>query len=163
VTITIADTVIAVKGPKGEIKFDLVPEIEAVVEDDALVFRRSDETSSVRASHGLMRSLAGNAVKGVTQGFSKRLEVQGIGYKAEVRGNKLMLNLGYSHQIEFAIPQGIQIAVDKDNKITVSGIDKGQVGQVAADIRDLRKPDRYKGKGVRYEGEYINLKAGKSA
>jgi len=163
VTIHIAGQDLAVKGPKGELHVALVPEIGASLEGDVLVFSRSGETSSVRASHGLMRALTSNAVKGVTTGFSKKLEVTGIGYKADVRGSKLVLNLGYSHQIEFPIPHGITVAVDKDNKVTVSGIDKGQVGQVAADIRDLRKPDRYKGKGVRYEGEYINLKAGKSA
>jgi len=110
-----------------------------------------------------MRAHANNMVEGVTSGFSKVLEVKGVGYRADVRGANLVLNLGYSHPIEYAIPSDIKIEVSKDNKITVSGIDRARVGQVAADIRAFRSPDRYKGKGVRYLGERIILKAGKSA
>jgi large subunit ribosomal protein L6 len=117
----------------------------------------------VRARHGLLRALAGNMVTGVSTGFTKRLEVQGVGFRAEVKGKSLVMNLGYSHQIDFPVPDDVAIAVEKDGKIAVSGIDRARVGQVAADIRSFRKPDRYKGKGVRYVGEHIALKEGKSS
>lgn len=163
VTVSVADRNIKVKGPKGELSLDLVERIDAAVENDELVLTRGGEDKQTRAFHGLMRAHASNMVQGVTEGFSKVLEVQGVGYRADVRGANLVLNLGYSHPIEYAIPSDIKIEVSKDNKITVSGIDRARVGQVAADIRAFRSPDRYKGKGVRYLGERIILKAGKSA
>lgn len=163
VTVEVADGVVRVKGPKGELAQAVTPRTSAAIEDGELVIARDDDSRPARAAHGLMRSLSQNMVTGVTTGFSKQLEVNGIGYRADVRGGNLVLNLGYSHPVEFPIPKGIQIAVDKDNTITVTGIDKQEVGQVAANIRSFRTPDRYKGKGVRYKGERILLKAGKSA
>lgn len=163
VTVTVSGSQITVKGPKGELSTGVADLISARVDGSELVFERANESRTARANHGLSRALVANMVTGVTTGFTKRLEVRGIGYRADVKGKKLVLNLGYSHLIEFDIPSDIKIEVDRDNKITVSGIDKARVGQVAANIRDFRKPDRYKGKGVRYEGEYISLKAGKSA
>lgn len=157
------DGLVHVKGPKGQLSAQLVQNIEMKHEDGELIFTRTSNSKPAKASHGLMRALVGNMVIGVTKGFSKKLEVHGVGYRAEVRGKQLVLNLGYSHPVEFNIPEGIAIEADKTNKITVSGIDKQKVGQVAAEIRDFRKPDHYKGKGVRYEGEQVRLKAGKSA
>lgn len=163
VSVTLSGSAVVVKGPKGELSMTLAEKISAKQEASALVLERADESRVARANHGLSRALLANMVRGVHEGFSKRLEIQGIGYRAEVKGAKLVLSLGYSHPIEFDIPPDIKITVDKDNKIVVSGIDRSRVGQTAANIRDFRKPDRYKGKGVRYEGEHISLKAGKSA
>ncbi len=163
VDIKIDGGVVKVKGPKGELSQAMVDLITPKLEENTLVFERANESRTARANHGLMRALTNNMVIGVTQGFEKKLQVLGVGYRADVKGSKLVMNLGYSHLIEFEIPKDITISVDRDNKITISGIDKGRVGQVAAVIRDYRRPDRYKGKGVRYEGEYISLKAGKSA
>lgn len=163
VTVTVAPGSVTVKGPKGTLE-SVVPEfISAKVEGNILVFERSGEDRVSRSNHGLARALARNAVVGVSEGFSRRLEIQGVGYRAEVKGKNLVLNLGYSHLIEFPIPADIQISVDKDNKITIGGISRDRVGQVAANLRSYRPPDRYKGKGVRYEGEHIALKEGKSA
>lgn len=154
---------VKVKGPKGELDCAVVEYTSLDIQGSQVVVNRSSEIRQARANHGLMRSLLGNMVTGVSQGFSKQLEVIGIGYRADVKGNTLVLNLGYSHPVEFVIPGGIDIQADKQNKITVSGIDKQQVGQVAAVIRGFRKPDHYKGKGVRYANEYVRLKTGKSA
>ncbi len=163
VTVTITGADLAVKGPKGSLGLSLMDGITARQQENELIIERGSEDRTTRANHGLMRSLSHNMVVGVTQGFQKALLVQGIGYRADVKGKMLVLNLGYSHQIEYPIPDDIKISVDRDNKITITGIDKARVGQVAANIRDFRKPDRYKGKGVRYEGEHVSLKAGKSA
>lgn len=163
VTATFKDGMVNVKGPKGSLDAKLVAHIDGSVEDGNIVFTRADESRTARANHGLMRALVNNMVQGVTEGFSKKLSIIGIGYRADVRGSTLVMNLGYSHPIEYAIPSGISIEVDKQNNVTVSGIDKQQVGQTAAEIRAFRKPDHYKGKGVRYADEYIRIKAGKSA
>lgn len=163
VSAAIAGGDIKVKGPKGELTLALQPGISANVEGSDLVFTRGDESGTTRARHGLVRALANNAVVGVSQGFSKRLEVLGTGFRSEVKGSTLVLNLGYSHLIEYPIPKDVQIVVEKDGKIVVSGIDRARVGQVCAEIRAFRRPDRYKGKGVRYVGEYILLKEGKSS
>lgn len=163
VTVSVTNGTVAVKGPKGELKLDLVDPITAKVEGSEVIFERPNDSRTARSLHGLMRSLASNMVTGVSEGFEKKLEVQGIGYRADVKGKNLVMNLGYSHLIEYPIPADIDISVDKANVITVSGIDKARVGQVAANIRAFRSPDRYKGKGVRYQGEYVALKAGKSA
>lgn len=162
VAVSIADKVVKVKGPKGELSMPLVEGVSAIVEGNALSFERANDSGTIRARHGLMRALARNMVEGVTQGFTRKLEVQGIGYRAEVKGKTLLLNLGYSHPIEFAIPADISISVEKDGKISISGADKGRVGQIAAIIREYRSPDRYKGKGIRYEGEVVRRKEGKS-
>jgi large subunit ribosomal protein L6 len=133
------------------------------VEGGNLLVAREGDQPETRARHGLMRANLANMVHGVHAGFEKKLEILGVGYKAEVQGDVLVLTLGYSHQIRFSIPKGIKISVEKSMKITIHGADKQQVGQVASDIRGMRAPDSYKGKGIRFEGEKIKLKAGKSA
>lgn len=163
VSVDIKGDAIQVKGPKGQLSQDRIPHVDVTLEDGKLIFKRTSEGKEAWAYHGLYRALVRNMVEGVSQGFSKKLEVIGIGFRADVKGRKLVLHLGFSHPIEFEIPDGIDIQVDKNLVITVSGIDKQQVGHVAAVIRDFRKPDHYKGKGIRYQGEYVRLKAGKSA
>lgn len=163
VTVSESSGVLTVKGPKGVLQQKLPSHTSVGVDDGMVKVGRANESKTARSNHGLMRALAANMVKGVTIGFSKNLLVKGIGYRADVRGRNLVMNLGYSHPIEYSIPEGVNISVDKNNRITIEGIDRALVGQVAANIRDYRKPDRYKGKGVRYEGEHIILKAGKSA
>lgn len=161
VTITVDGGVVKVAGPKGSLEAAKLPEVNVAIEGNTLtVTRKSDEKLS-RAQHGLMRALINNMVVGVTKGFEKKLEVNGVGFKVALQGNKLVLNLGFSHPIEYTAPEGITLAVDKMN-ISVQGIDKQQVGQVAADIRKFKKPEPYKGKGIKYEGEYIIRKAGKT-
>ena len=162
VTIDVGADSVSVKGPKGQLEQARVAGVQFVQEDGVLSLTRDNETKQVRANHGLMRALVMNMVLGVSQGFKKELEIRGVGYRAAVKGSNLEMNLGYSHPIVFQIPKGIEIKVDK-SIISVSGISKQQVGQVAANIRDYRKPDHYKGKGVRYVGEYVRLKAGKTA
>jgi len=163
VTVSVSGGTVRVKGPKGSLAQDLVKRVSVDVQDGQVVCTRTNEDRQSRANHGLMRALVNNMVVGVTQGFQKDLQVKGVGYRADVRGSDLVLQLGYSHPIEYRIPEGIEITTDKTNKITISGIDKQQVGQVAAVIRSFRPPDRYKGKGVRYIDEVVRLKAGKTA
>lgn len=164
VTVTVGD-VVTIKGPKGQLEQSIVDGITVAVDDGVIVVSRNSDSKPVRAKHGLMRALLNNMVVGVTKGFERKLEIIGVGYKAESKGKSVTFNLGYSHPIEFTPPDGVTVLVDKskNNKLTVSGIDKQAVGQVAANIRGFRKPDSYKGKGVRYVGEYIRLKAGKAA
>jgi large subunit ribosomal protein L6 len=151
-----------VKGPKGALQVDLMPGIEAEVADGAITLTRANEERQTRAYHGLNRALLANATTGVSEGWRKELEIIGIGYRAERKGSEVLFNLGYSHPIEFPVPEGIDIEVDpKANTVAVSGIDKQRVGQVAADIRSLRAPEPYKGKGIRYAGERVRTKAGK--
>lgn len=163
VTLTVADGEVRVSGPKGQLSQAIVPSVTVQVDGNQVVVERAGNGKQARAFHGLMRSLVGNMVEGVFSGFEKRLEIIGVGYRADVRGRQLVMNLGYSHPIEYDIPEGIEISVDKSTKVLIKGIDKQRVGQVAADIRAYRRPDAYKGKGVRYVGEHISLKAGKSA
>lgn len=163
VTVDVKDAEVEVKGPKGALTQSLVDSVSVEVADDQLVVHRSDDARQSRANHGLMRSLLNNMVTGVSQGFKKELEIIGVGYRAAVKGKTLEMNLGYSHPVNYAIPEGIKIEVDKQGVISIEGTDKQQVGQVAAEIRAWRKPDSYKGKGVRYKGEHVSLKAGKSA
>jgi len=151
-----------VKGPKGELVTPLPSGIETSLEDGALVFSRRRETPRVRSLHGLARSLAANAVHGVTEGFVKELEIIGIGYRASVQGREANFTLGYSHPVVYPIPEGIDIKVEDNTKIRIEGIDKQKVGQVAAELRALRPPDPYKGKGIRYKGELLRLKVGKT-
>ena len=149
-----------VQGPKGELRVPLPPGIRVEQKDGALVaVRQNDEQ---KALHGLARALVANAVKGVTEGFKKELDIVGVGYRAEVKGKNAVFTLGYSHPIEFPIPEGIRISVDKQTHLIVSGADKHQVGQVAAQIRGLRPPDPYKQKGVQITGERLKKKAGKA-
>ncbi len=161
VTVTLGDGV-TVKGPKGQLSRPFVGGVDVAQSDGVITVTRHSDARTHKAAHGLMRALINNMVIGVTAGFQKNLEIHGVGYKAEVKGKKLVLNLGYSHSIQHAIPDGVKIAVDKGNKIAVSGIDKETVGQQAAVIRGYRRPDSYKGKGVRYANEIIRLKAGKA-
>ncbi len=157
------DGAVSVKGPKGSLDIKLVAHVSAALDGDIITVSRASENRVARANHGLMRSLIANMVEGVSTGFQKKLQIIGIGYRADVRGQQLVMQLGYSHPIEYAIPSGISIEVDKQNNVTIKGIDKQVVGQVAAELRAYRKPDHYKGKGVRYADEYIRIKAGKSA
>lgn len=162
VQITIAGEAINIKGPKGQLQVDLLPGITAAVEDGQLKVARANEEAQTRSYHGLVRSLVANAAVGVSEGWSKELEIVGIGYKAENKGSSVVFNLGYSHPIDFAVPKGIEIEVDaKANKVTVKGFDRQQVGQTAANIRALRPPEPYKGKGIRYATERVRTKAGK--
>lgn len=155
---------ISVKGPKGTIKTAVVPGIGVKIEGNVVSFSREGDEGRVRAAHGLMRALVANNVKGVSEGFKKELDIVGVGYRAEVKGKEVVFQLGYSHPVRFPIPQGIDINVDgKSGHIIVTGVDKQKVGQTAAEIRALREPDPYKGKGIKYSDEVIRRKAGKAA
>jgi large subunit ribosomal protein L6 len=154
---------LVVKGPKGTLQSPLAPGISLKIEGTELNLLRENEERQTRAFHGLTRALLANNVAGVTEGFKKELDIVGVGYRAEVKGKEVVFQLGYSHPINFAIPDGIEIAVDKGGHVVVTGIDKQQVGQTAAEIRKLRMPDPYKGKGIKYTGEIIRRKAGKAA
>jgi large subunit ribosomal protein L6 len=163
VKVEIADRHVVVKGPKATLEMDLPDMVEAKAEGDQVVVTRADESRQAKSMHGLARNLLNNMVVGVEQGFKKELEIRGVGYRAEMKGKKLVLSLGYSHPVEFDVPEGITIEVDaRRNIITVAGADKQLVGQVSADIREFRKPDVYKGKGIRYVGEYVMQKEGKT-
>ena len=153
---------VSIQGPKGTIRQPLPRGISAAVEDGRIVVKRSDDSKSQRALHGLARALLNNAVVGVTKGFSKELEIHGVGYRAQVAGKNVQFSLGFTHAIDFPVPEGIQVSVEKQTKVVVTGIDRQQVGQVAAKIRSLRAPDVYKGKGIRYAGETLKKKAGKT-
>ena len=154
---------VRVKGPKGEISNRIPPGLTVAVEGTEIKIGRANDEPQQRAFHGLLRSLLANAVSGVTKGFSKDLEIVGVGYKAEVRGKAVVFSLGYSHPIEFPIPEGIAVALDaKAGKLTVSGADRQRVGQTAAEIRKLRIPDPYKAKGIKYADEIIRRKVGKA-
>ena len=168
VTITVnANNVITVKGPKGELKQDVDRDIKVEIKDGEVTFARPTDQIRHRALHGLYRALVANMVKGVTEGFMKKLELVGVGYKASNQGNMLDLSLGYSHNILFEVPKELKVATDQQKgenpKITLEGIDKQLLGQVAAKLRSLRKPEPYKGKGVKYVGEVVRRKAGKAA
>ncbi len=163
VTVVLNDSVVSVKGPKGQLAEKIHPNINVEVKDQqVLVTRKADEIKD-RALHGLWRALIQNMIIGVTQGFSKKLEIIGVGYRAEMKGARLNLLLGYSHPILFAAPEGIKIEAPTQTSIVISGVHKQLVGLVAAKIRSFRPPEPYKGKGIKYEGEYIRRKAGKAA
>jgi len=162
VKVTINDGLLSVEGPKGKLTQEVRKEVAFDIQKEEIIVTRKDESKASRSYHGLYRQLLSNMILGVTKGFSKTLIVNGVGYRAEVKGNLLILNLGYSNIIEFVIPEGITISVEGQNKVTVSAIDKQLVGQTAAEIRSLRVPEPYKGKGVKYENEVIRRKVGKS-
>ena len=162
VTATIEPAAVEVKGPRGSLRQPLPRGVHFVQEDGELVARAEGEPREMSKFHGLARSLVANAVRGVSEGFKRDLDIVGIGYRAEVKGRQVTFALGYSHPIVLDIPQGIDIAVEKQTHLTVSGIDRQLVGQVAANIRRLRKPDPYKQKGVRYTGEVLKKKVGKT-
>ena len=161
VTATITGQLVAVKGPKGELKTTLNEQVLVKMDQGAIKVDPKDQTKLARSSWGLSRTLVANMVKGVTDGFSKSLEINGVGYRAALNGKVLQLNLGYSHDVNYAVPAGIEIKVPKPTEIVISGIDKQRVGQVAAEIREYRGPEPYKGKGVKYAGETIFRKEGK--
>jgi large subunit ribosomal protein L6 len=153
---------VSVEGPKGKLSWNLPRQIKASVADNRITVAREAESRSVKALHGLSRSLVNNMVRGVSEGFTKNLEIEGVGFKAAVQGSNLNLSLGFSHPILFPIPKDIKITVTENTKISIAGIDKKTVGQVAADIRRFYPPEPYKGKGVRYAGEQIRRKEGKT-
>jgi large subunit ribosomal protein L6 len=162
VTVNVAGDKIGVKGPKGELAMELPAGITVKQEDGALLVARANEEHATRALHGLVRSLLNNLVEGVTAGFAKTLEINGVGYRAELKGQSLVLHIGFSHLVEVPFPPDIDVKLDK-NQIIISGIDKQKVGQVAAIIRSKRPPEPYKGKGIKYLNEVIRRKAGKTA
>lgn len=163
VDVKIDNGVLTAKGPKGQVSQTLFPGFDVAVEDGTLTVGRPSDSGPDRSRHGLLRSLMDNAVTGVAQGWTKELEIVGVGYRAELKGRDVHLALGYSHPIVFPAPAGIDIEVDaKANKIKIIGADRQQVGQVAAEIRGLRRPDPYKGKGIKYAGEQIRRKVGKA-
>ncbi|PIR93701.1 50S ribosomal protein L6 [Candidatus Falkowbacteria bacterium CG10_big_fil_rev_8_21_14_0_10_39_11] len=163
VTVTIGDNQVHVKGPNGELTEVIHPSVIIEQNDKELIVKVNDENNpKERALWGLFRSLVNNLIVGVTEGYKKELEINGVGYRAEVKGNVVVLNVGYSHQVEFALPDGVKVNVEK-NIITISGINKQLVGQVAANIRKIRKPEPYKGKGIKYIDEVIRRKVGKTA
>ncbi|MGH2698755.1 MAG: 50S ribosomal protein L6 [Actinomycetota bacterium] len=163
VNVSIVGTNVTVNGPRGELQRRLPEKIEVAQAEGEIRVTRSSEQREVRALHGLVRSLINNMVVGVTQGFEKRLEISGVGYRASKQGNDLEVLVGYSHPVRKPAPAGIEFEVPAPTRITVRGIDKELVGQVAAEVRSIRKPEPYKGKGIRYEGERIHRKAGKAA
>lgn len=162
VTLSVDDGKVMVKGPKGDLSVDLVPGIDISVEDNAIKVTRQSDDKKTRAFHGMIRALVNNLVVGVSQGFERNLEIVGIGWRAQMQGKTLVMNLGFSHPVEFDPPEGIEISTDGPAKIAVKGIDKQAVGQTAAIIRGFRPPEPYKGKGIRYAGEHVIRKAGKA-
>lgn len=165
VEVSITENSIKVKGPKGELTFAFHPAITLVKDEKTIQVKRNSDDPSARSLHGLTRALISNMIKGVSDGFEKRLEIIGVGYRAQSQGKKLTLSLGFSHPIELEIPAGLTAVMDLEQKNTlvITGIDKQLVGQFAANIRSFRPPEPYKGKGIRYHGEHVARKAGKSA
>ncbi len=161
VTLTVDGQTVKAKGSKGELELTLVPEVTISQGDDGLTVAPVDESQRARAMWGLSRSLVANMVQGVSEGFSKELEINGVGYRAEMQGKSLKLALGFSHDVIYDVPEGIEIKTPKPTEVVISGIDKQKVGQVAAEIRSYRPPEPYKGKGVKYVDEYIFRKEGK--
>lgn len=162
VTVAIDGQNVAVKGPKGELSRVLPKEVTVEQEDNAVVVKRINESRVARSRHGLSRTLVANMVEGVSKGFERRLQIQGVGYRAQVQGRNLTLNVGYSQPVEIVPPEGVQVAVEKNTEVIVSGINKELVGNTAARIRAVRPPEPYKGKGIRYAGEMVRRKAGKA-
>ncbi len=162
VTVVIEGQTVTVKGPKGELSRTLPDGVIVTQEGETVLVTRKDESRTARERHGLCRTLVANMVDGVSQGFQKKLEIQGVGYRAQVQGKNLNMNMGYSHPVIIEPPDGIQFAVENNVNVTVSGIDKEIVGNTAARIRAVRPPEPYKGKGIRYAGEFVRRKAGKA-
>ena len=158
-----ANGTLSVKGPKGTLEFSAHPKMSLIISDEEVRVERPSDAKEDRALHGLTRSLIANMVLGVTEGFAKTLEIVGVGYRADVKGKSVTLNLGFSHTIDYEPADGINLVCPNQTTIVVSGIDKQKVGQVAADIRAFRPPEPYKGKGIRYQGEHVRRKAGKTA
>jgi large subunit ribosomal protein L6 len=161
VEVTIKGNEIDIKGPKGKLSWEFTPEIGVVQQEKEIVVTRQSDSKAHRALHGLTRALIANMIEGITNGFQKTLEIIGVGYSAEMKGKSLWLKVGYSHPVLIAPPEGIILTVPKNLTVTVSGINKQQVGEMAAKIRSVAPPEPYKGKGIRYQGEYVRRKAGK--
>lgn len=161
VTVSLDGTDLSIKGPKGELSMSFVPEVTVSHEDDKIVILPVSETKRARSMWGMQRSMVNNIIEGVTNGFSKKLGLQGVGYRAQMKGSSLNLQLGFSHDVNFPVPEGIKIETPDQTTIVVSGINKQLVGETAAKIREYRKPEPYKGKGIRYDGEYVFRKEGK--
>ncbi|HET9811398.1 MAG TPA: 50S ribosomal protein L6 [Sphingomicrobium sp.] len=161
VTATTEGGILSVKGPKGQLQLQMRDEIAYEVGDDGIVVKPANDTKQARAFWGMQRTLVDNLVVGVTEGFTKTLEITGVGYRAQAQGRNLRLQLGYSHDVNFPVPEGVDVKTPDQNTVEISGIDKQKVGQVAAEIRRWRKPEPYKGKGIKYRGEYIFRKEGK--
>ena len=162
VTVLLTDEGVVVQGPRGELRWIVPPQLAVRVEDNRIILQPLEESQKVKALFGLFRTLIANMVKGVAEGFERVLEIQGVGYRAEVQGNQLILNLGYSHPVPFQLPEGISAQVEKQTKLTLSGIDRDLLGLTAARIRRFRPPEPYKGKGIRYQEEKIRRKVGKT-
>ena len=164
VTVNVADNnFVTVKGPKGELSFQFNNEMTISVSATEVAVKRPNDTKEMKALHGTTRALLNNMVKGVSEGFKKQLEINGVGYRAALQGNKLVLSAGYSHNVEMEVPAGLKVELPKNTTIIISGIDKQLVGQFAAEIREVRKPEPYKGKGIKYSYETIRRKEGKTA
>ncbi len=161
VTVTLEDGSVTVKGPKGQLEAALVDLVNVSIEGDEVVVKPINDTKPARSAWGMTRTIIANMIQGVTEGFTKKLEIVGVGYRAALQGRDIKLNLGYSHDVIYKVPEGIEVQVPKPTEIVISGIDKQKVGQVAAEIREWRKPEPYKGKGIRYADEYIFRKEGK--
>ncbi len=162
VTVEIKQQHVKVKGPKGELERELPSLVSVEQEENTIKVVRQDDSRVARQRHGLCRTLVANMIEGVSAGYQKRLQIQGVGYRAQVQGKKLIINVGYSKPVEIDPPEGIQLAVENNTQVIVSGINKEVVGNVAAQIRGVRPPEPYKGKGIRYQGEVVRLKAGKA-
>ncbi|MGI6252831.1 MAG: 50S ribosomal protein L6 [Aminivibrio sp.] len=162
VTVSVKDGEVQVQGPRGKLSTPTVPGIDLTVEDGVIKVTRQNDQKQTKAWHGMMRALVANMVTGVSEGFKKDLEIVGVGYRAQLQGKKLVMNLGFSNPVEYEAPAGVEITVESPTKLSVSGIDKQAVGQAAANIRGFRKPEPYQGKGIRYVGERIIRKAGKT-
>ena len=162
VKVKLTDSILEVVGPSGRLTHRIPSELQISIEPEQILVTRPNDHRTIRSLHGLTRALIANMITGVTRGFEKRLEIQGIGYRADLQGNILRLTLGFSHPVLFPIPEGVKVEVEKQTNIKVKGIDKQLVGSVAAQIRSLKPPEPYKGKGIRYADEYIKLKVGKT-
>lgn len=161
VKLEITDNTVIVEGPKGKLSYKLPQGIFVETEDGKIKVKRKDDSKFLKSQHGLVRSLIFNMIRGVLEGYQKELEIVGVGYKGQVKGNCLILNLGFSHPVEFLIPEDVKITTPKPTEIVVSGIDKQRVGQIASEIRRIFPPEPYKGKGIRYKGEFVRRKLGK--
>ncbi len=161
VTATVEDGTVSVKGPKGKLSVVLAPEVEAKLGDDGITMAPRSDDARARAMWGMQRTLVNNLVVGVTKGFSRQLEINGVGYRAAVQGRTLQLQLGFSHDVNYPIPEGVEIVAERPTALTISGSNKQMVGQVASEIRSMRPPEPYKGKGVKYAGERVRRKEGK--
>ncbi|WP_018663946.1 50S ribosomal protein L6 [Heyndrickxia acidiproducens] len=162
VTVTINENTVTVKGPKGELSRSFSPDMAIKIEDNIINVTRPSDSKIHRALHGTTRALLANMIDGVSKGFEKSLELVGVGYRAQKQGKKLVLNVGYSHPVEFEPEEGLEVEVPSNTKVVVKGMSKERVGALAANIRDVRPPEPYKGKGIRYEGEYVRRKEGKT-